>query len=84
MSKRLQVLFDEREFADLQAIARRHGMTVSEWVRQAVRSARRRESGGDAAAKLAAVRSAMRHSFPTGDIDRMLRETGQGYLDEPG
>jgi transposase-like protein len=82
MSRRLQVLFDEREFEDMQAIARRHGMTVSEWVRQTVRSARRREAGGDVATKLAALRTAMTYSFPTGDIDQMLRETEQGRLGE--
>lgn len=80
MSRRLQVLVDEREFEDMQAIARRHGMTVSEWVRQTLRSARRRESGGDVATKLAALRTAMQYSFPTGDIDQMLRETEQGRL----
>ena len=84
MSKRLQVLFEEREFEDLRAIARRHGMTVSERVRQAVRSARRRESGGDVAAKLAALRKATQYSFPTADIDQMLRETEQGRLGDAG
>ncbi|MGB5880236.1 MAG: antitoxin, partial [Thermoanaerobaculia bacterium] len=34
MSKRLQVLLDEEEFAELQEIARQNRMTLSEWVRQ--------------------------------------------------
>ena len=42
MSKRLQVLLDEQEFDDIQDIARRNRMTVAEWVRQALRAARRR------------------------------------------
>lgn len=80
MSKRLQVLFDEREFGELRAIAQRHGMTVSEWVRQVIRAARRRESEGDPAEKLAAIRAAAGYRFPTAEIDTMLAETERGYL----
>lgn len=80
MSKRLQVLFDEDEFAQLRSIADRHGLTVSDWVRQVIRAAGRREAAGDPARKLAAVRAAMQHSFPTGDIEQMLDETERGYL----
>ncbi len=39
----------------MRAIAERHGMTVSEWVRQAVRAARRQVSDGGTSGKLAAV-----------------------------
>jgi hypothetical protein len=34
---------------------------------------------GDRARKLAAVRSAVRHSFPTADIEEMLGEIERGY-----
>lgn len=84
MSKRLQVLFDEDEFAELRAVAERHGLTVSDWVRQAIRTAGRREAAGDPSRKLAAVRAAMRHSFPTGDVEQMLEETERGYLSDVG
>lgn len=83
MSKRLQVLLDERELSELGEIAERHGMTVSEWVRQAIRAARRRESQGDVARKLAVLRTAMTHAFPAPDIEQMLEETERGYLAEP-
>ncbi len=43
MSKRLQVILDERELAQIQAVARRRHMTVAEWVRQALRRAREEE-----------------------------------------
>jgi predicted transcriptional regulator len=43
MSKRLQVLLDERELKALQRIARRKGTTAAEWVRQALRAAARHE-----------------------------------------
>lgn len=83
MSKRLQVLLDEREYAELGKIAQRQGLTVSEWVRQAIRAARRREPECDIARKRAAIRAAMRQSFPAPDIEQMLEETERGYLADP-
>ncbi|MEX2556691.1 MAG: antitoxin [Actinomycetota bacterium] len=79
MSKRLQVVFDEQELATIREEALRHGMTVSEWVRQALRTARTQSSAREPARKLAAVRAAARHAFPTADIDEMLREIERGY-----
>ena len=81
MSKRLQVLFDEAEYRDLQRIARRRRMTVSEWVRQAVRAVRRQEPSVGTERKLAALRAGLRHQFPTADIEQMLGEIEQGYTD---
>ena len=80
MSKRLQVLFDEDELAQLQRTARRNRMTASEWVRQVVRQAQRNEPRGDPKKKLAAVRRAAEFAFPTGDIDQMLAEIERGYV----
>lgn len=80
MSHRLQVLLDEAEFAEIRRIARRHRMTVAEWVRQALRAARRDEPVIDPRRKLAAVREAAQHAYPTGDIDCMLAEIERGYL----
>ncbi|MGH7718848.1 MAG: ribbon-helix-helix protein, CopG family [Gemmatimonadaceae bacterium] len=80
MSKRLQVLLDDAEFRELQKLARRHRMTVSEWVRQALRTMRRREPTQDASRRLAAVRAAARHTFPVTDIEQMLAEIERGYL----
>jgi hypothetical protein len=83
MSKRLQVLLEETELRDVQEAARRHGMPVSEWVRRALREARRREPRGDIDAKVRAIRSAARHDFPTADIDRMLDEIERRYVAAP-
>jgi hypothetical protein len=83
MSKRLQVLLEETELRDVQEAARRQGMPVSEWVRRALREARRREPRGDIDAKVRAIRSAARHDFPTADIDRMLDEIERGYVAAP-
>ena len=80
MSKRLQVLLDEAELGEIRKIARRHGMTTAEWVRQVLRAARRSEPGRDTRKKLEVVRAAARNDFPTADIDQMLEEVERGYL----
>jgi hypothetical protein len=80
MSARLQVLLDEREFAEIRRAARLSRMTVAEWVRQALRKVRREEPASDARRKLAAVREAAHGSYPTTDIEQMLTEIEGGYL----
>lgn len=82
MSKRLQVLFDEAELRQIRTIADRHGMSVSEWVRQVVRGAQRREASGDPARKLQVIHAASRHAFPTADIEALLAEIERGYLQQ--
>lgn len=82
MSKRLQVLLDDREFDALRDAAAREGMTMSEWVRQLLRAASRDRPSGDQARKLAAVRAAARHDFPTAEVDQMLAEIERGYLSD--
>ena len=80
MAKRLQVILQDPEYRDIQRAARSRQMSIAEWVRQALAHARRREPIGDVEKKLAAVRAAVKHEFPTGDIDTMLAEIEQGYL----
>lgn len=84
MSKRLQVLFEESELDEVRRVAERHHMTVAEWVRQALRAARRQEPEREAQEKLDAIRQAAEHDFPSGDIDQMLAEIEHGYLEGPG
>lgn len=81
MSKRLQVMLSEDELEALREDARRHGMTVSEWVRQALRKVRRESSSGDVARKRAAIRRAAQFNGPTGDIEQILAEIERGYLE---
>lgn len=83
MSKRLQVILDEDEYRKVKRAARRQGLTLSEWVRRALAEARSSQPRSNASKKLAVVRTAAKHEFPTADIDRMLREIEQGYVDEP-
>jgi hypothetical protein len=79
MSKRLQVVVADSEFDQYARDARVRGVTLSEWVRQTLRSAERDVSYRDPGAKLAAVRAATRYNFPTADIDTMLAQIEQGY-----
>lgn len=82
MSKRLQVVLDDEEYGRIERFARRERMTVSEWVRRALRQAGEAQPSVDAGRKLAAVRAAVRHEFPTADIEQMIREIEQGYTHE--
>lgn len=84
MSKRLQVVLGEEEYREIQRLAQRHRMTVSEWVRQSLRRARRDEPVADAGRKLDVVRAAAAHDFPVADMGQMLEEIERGYLSETG
>jgi hypothetical protein len=75
-------MVDEEELAEIQRAARRSRMTTAEWVRQALRKAQRAEPRADARKKMAVVREAAAHAFPTADIDQMLAEIERGYLDD--
>ncbi len=79
MSKRLQVILDDEELQAIQRIAELKDMSVAEWVRQALRAARKGQSASDPADKIAAIRTAARNSFPTADIDEMLEQIAAGY-----
>lgn len=80
MTQRLQVLLEEDEFEEIRRIAKRHRMTVAEWVRQALRVARADEPYAEPKRKLAVLRESARGDYPTADIDRMLAEIERGQL----
>jgi hypothetical protein len=79
VSKRLQVLLHELEWREIQRAARARRLSVAEWVRQALRAARKKEPAGDLDRKLEAVRAGARHAFPSADIEQMLDEIERGY-----
>jgi len=81
MSKRLQVLLDEREMAELRRLAKARHMTVAEWVRQALRKAKSEQPVYDAAKKIQVVREAVSRTYPTGDIDEVLGDISRGQQD---
>jgi predicted 2-oxoglutarate/Fe(II)-dependent dioxygenase YbiX len=82
MGKRLQVILNDSEMREIQRAARMRRVTVAEWVRQALRAARRREPVGETGKKIQVMRAAVRHSFPTADLDQMLQEIEGGYVAE--
>ncbi len=85
MTKRLQVLLDDPEWREIQRAARARRLTIAEWVRQALRAARRQQPTGDVDRKLNAVRAGVRHAFPAPDVEQMLEEIERGYRGgEPG
>ena len=84
MTKRLQVLLDEPEYLALQRAASSRGVSVAEWVRQALVAAHRLESSGDVDRKLDAIRAAVRHAGPTGPVERLTADLERSYLSGVG
>lgn len=84
MTQRLQVLLDDSEFDEIREIARRHRMTVAEWVRQALRVARSEEPLYDVEQKLAVLREAasLNYASAAGDIDEILRDIERSQLSD--
>ena len=78
MTKRLQVLLDDDEYEEIQAAARSQSLSISEWVRQALRRARSDQPRTTTEAKLRAIAEASSHQHPTADIDVMLAEIETG------
>ena len=83
MSTRLQVLLDEEELQTMRDYAAEQGLTLSEWVRQTLRKTMHLRPGDDVDRKLECVRFAIRHEFPTADIDQMISEIEEGYGSGP-
>ena len=81
MSHRLQILLEPDEVAAIRAAARRRRRTVSEYVRQTLREARRDEPSAESAHKLLVVREAAAHAYPTADPETMEAEIVRGYLE---
>ncbi len=79
MAKRLQVILQDPEYREIQRAARLRRMSIAQWVRQALAAARQDEPAADVGKKLEAIRAAVRHDFPSGDIDTMLAEIESGY-----
>jgi hypothetical protein len=83
MSKRLQVLLAEQELAEIRRLARRERLTVAAWVRRALDEARQQRPAGDPARKIASIRAAAGHDFPSGDIESMLADIARGQAVGP-
>lgn len=81
MTKRLQVLFDDDELADIQRLAKRQRKTTAAWVRDALRVARAADEYPEPAPKLRAIREAMTYDYPTGEVAELLADIERGYAD---
>jgi hypothetical protein len=79
MAKRLQIILQNDEYREIERLARDQQISISQWIRQTLALALRRESIGDVSKKLEAVRAAVKHEFPAANIDQMLDEIAQGY-----
>ena len=79
MSNRLQVILSGEEMATLRKHAETEDLSIGEYVRRVLREAALRHPSRKASTKLASIREAALHAFPTGDIDQMNREIQQGY-----
>jgi hypothetical protein len=80
MAKRLQVILQDPDYREIQRAARSQHMSIAEWVRKALASARRKDPSKSLEKKLQAIRTAVKYEFPAGDIDEMLKEIEEGYL----
>lgn len=80
MGKHLHLVLEEAEFAAIREAAFEHRMTVEEWVRHALAEARREKPAAIFPDMLRAIHDAIRHEFPSMEIDQMLLEIERGYL----
>lgn len=82
MTKRLQVLLDDAELAAIQRVAKRRRQTTAAWVRETLRAARDAEDYPDPEPKLRAIREALSHDYPSGDIETITADIERGYLEQ--
>jgi hypothetical protein len=83
MAQSLKVRLEPSELEEIRRIAERMHMTVDDWVHWALIEARKLHPNPSVDNKLRAVQTAVKHEFPTGGIDQLLREVEQGYLSDP-
>lgn len=71
---------NDDEIEEIRVQAAVLNLTVAEWVRQALRDARRAVPQGSRTKKLDAIRVAAVCAFPTAEMDQMLADIEKGYL----
>jgi hypothetical protein len=80
MSHRLQVLLEEHEHQALKRAARRRGTSMSDYVRAVLRESWGAEPSAPVEVKLAVVREAAGHAYPTAEPEEMEAEIRSGML----
>ena len=68
----------EPDYAAVSRSAKRHRVSLAEWVRGALRDAVRQEPEVSAGQKLRHLEAALRNSYPAAGVDDMLAETTRG------
>ena len=68
----------DAEAASLRQVARRAGLTVSEWARRALRAARDAQAGPSPSSRVDALDRALACKHPTGDIGELLADIERG------
>lgn len=76
--KNLRISVQDSEYREIQAAANARALPIAEWVRRSLVTEAHEQM--EIQRKLAAIREAVKHESPTGDIDTMLSEIEQGYL----
>jgi len=80
MSKRLQVLFPNDEYAELKRRARKARQSLGEWVRSALRRVADSESAKQPEEKMRFIGKAFDEAAPIAEIDELERQIESGYL----
>ena len=80
MSKRLQVLFPEDEYAKLKRHARHARVSLGEWVRNALRRITDEESARSPEEKLRILRKAAVCNAPVDDVQTIKEQIENSYL----
>jgi hypothetical protein len=83
MTKRLHLVLEDSEYRQIQRAARARRMSIPDLLRQTLGLGSRRNRQRSVAKELEAIRLAMRHSYPTCDIDSMLAEIEAGHVKPP-
>ena len=79
MTKRLQVLLSEEDYADITSASKESDTTVSEWVRSALHAAlRNKRSSLSSSERVSRILRYAKFSGPTADMDQILSEIQQG------
>ena len=81
MTKRLQVLLEDDELREIQALAKRRRQTTAAFVREALRQAQAATVERSVESRIRAIReAAATYSFPVGDIETIKSEIERGFL----
>ncbi len=78
MSKRLQVLFPDNEFNEIQKISQLNKQTIAQWVRDSIRSVIIKNSLLSPEKKIAKLLKYTKYSGPAGEIHEILKQIEKG------